>query len=113
MHIVDIPSQNTETITRFASHGARSLTLAHGSGAVHAYHIEFEPGGEIGPHPTGFAQIFLVTSGSGWVAGADGRRIGISEGQYAQFEKGEMHAKGSDSGMTATMIQVDQLDGPT
>ena len=64
---------------------------------------------EIGPHPTGFAQLFLVTSGSGWVAGADGRRRLLGAGEAAYFEKGEMHAKGSAVGMQVIMLQVDRL----
>ena len=110
MRIVDLASEGAEPITQYDSTGASSAVLAHGQGAMHAYHLEFTAGGEIGPHPTGFEQILLVTSGAGWVAGADGERRPIRGGQYARFSKGELHAKGSDSGMTALMIQVETLD---
>lgn len=56
-----------------------------------------------------FDQLFLVMDGSGWVAGADGSRVTLSAGQGAFFENGARHSKGSESGMTALMVQVSSL----
>jgi quercetin dioxygenase-like cupin family protein len=41
--------------------------------------------------------------------GADGQRIELTAGQGVFFERGEHHSKGSDSGMTALMVQVTDL----
>jgi len=89
---------------------AASLEVAHGEGEAHAYVIQFEPGGEIGPHEAGFAQIFLAVEGSGWAAGADGARVALPQGHAAFFRRGEIHSKGSEGGMTAFMLQVRDLD---
>jgi quercetin dioxygenase-like cupin family protein len=89
---------------------AASLEVAHGEGEAHAYVIRFEPGGEIGPHEAGFAQLFLAVSGSGWAAGEDGARVALPQGHAAFFNRGEIHSKGSDGGMTAFMLQVRDLD---
>ena len=40
---------------------------------------------------------------------APGRGSSISGGQGASIARGEVHAKGSDTGMTAIMVQVADL----
>lgn len=96
-------------IEHYASIGASSVDLAHGSGAAHAYAIHFEPGGSIGPHPAGFDQLFLVVQGSGWVVGADGVRLAVDHGCGAFIPNGEVHSKGSEAGMLAVMIQASEF----
>jgi quercetin dioxygenase-like cupin family protein len=88
---------------------ASSIELAKGGGDAHAYVVYFEPGGIIGPHEAGFGQILFAVAGSGWVAGADGLRVALAEGEAALVSRGEVHSKGSESGMTALMIQVRDL----
>ena len=85
---------------------ASSIKLAEGEGEAHAYVIYFEPGGVIGPHEAGFGQILLAVAGCGWVAGADEQRIALAEGEAAFIGRGEVHSKGSETGMTAFMVQV-------
>lgn len=85
---------------------ASSIKLAEGAGEAHAYVIYFEPGGAIGPHAAGFGQILLAVAGNGWVAGADDRQVELAEGSAAFIHRGEVHSKGSETGMTAFMVQV-------
>lgn len=110
MEIVDGLTNPGEPITAFNSCGARALELAAGRGETHVYTIRFEPGGEIGPHPAGFDQLFLVLDGEGWAADADGERKKLARGQAARFSRGETHSKGSESGMTALMIQIERME---
>jgi quercetin dioxygenase-like cupin family protein len=88
---------------------ASSIAVAEGEGEAHAYVLYFEPGGEIGPHEAGFGQLFVAVSGAGWVAGGNGERLPLAEGQAAFIERGEIHAKGSETGLTALMVQVRDL----
>jgi len=88
---------------------ASAIELAEGAGEAHAYVIHFEPGGEIGAHEAGFGQIFFAAAGSGWVAGGDGERLALPEGSAALIRRGEIHSKGSKTGMTARMVQVRDL----
>jgi quercetin dioxygenase-like cupin family protein len=88
---------------------ASSLELAEGEGEAHAYVVHFEPGGEIGPHEAGFGQLFVALSGDGWIAGGDGGRVPLAEGQAAFIARGETHSKGSETGLTALMVQVRDL----
>jgi quercetin dioxygenase-like cupin family protein len=88
---------------------ASSIEIAEGEGDVHAYVVYFEPGGEIGPHEAGFGQLFFALFGSGWVAGDNGERVPLAEGEAAFIRRGEIHSKGSEAGLTALMIQVRDL----
>jgi quercetin dioxygenase-like cupin family protein len=71
--------------------------------------VYFEPGGKIGEHVAGCGQLFLVINGAGWASGADGRRVDLAAGRGVYFERGELHSKGSETGMTAVIIQVTEL----
>jgi quercetin dioxygenase-like cupin family protein len=111
MRIVDFSKDRSVLITEFQSSGAYSVPIASGSGDMHVYQIYFEPGGRIGPHPAGFDQLFLVVSGSGWIAAENGHQIALASGQGAYIQKGEIHSKGSVQGMVASMIQATSLIG--
>lgn len=103
----------SETITEYESDGASAGRLADGNGEAHAYVVEFAPGGAIGRHEAGFGQLFIVVLGEGWVSGDDGVRVDVSAGDVALIDRGEQHAKGSASGMTAIMVQVRDLARPS
>lgn len=109
MRRIDFFAIPTQPIALFDSVAAASQSVAGGRGDVHVHCLRFEPGGQIGTHPTGFGQMFLVLEGSGWALGADGRRLELAAGQAVFFERGEQHSKGSDSGMTVLMLQVTDL----
>ena len=110
MRRIEFTPDRADPIARFESVAASSVPLGHGEGEAHVYCVRFEAGGRIGRHEAGFDQLFLVVQGEGWAEGGDGERVTLSAGQGARFEKGEPHAKGSDVGMTAIMVQVSALD---
>ena len=109
MHLLDFRSGRESPISGYESQGAYALPLGDGQGEGHVYCIRMEPGGAIGPHEAGFGQLFLVVAGSGWVSGPDAARHPVGTGQGAFIARGEVHAKGSDTGMTAIMIQLTDL----
>ncbi len=113
MKVIEFTRSQAQPIELFNSVSAASLPLGHGHGGAHVHCVFFDAGGKIGEHPTGFAQLFLVIEGSGWATGTDGRRIELRAGQGVYFERGENHSKGSETGMTAIMIQVSELGGIT
>ena len=98
MHVIDFGPEQGAPITEYASRGATAQPLAHGAGETHVYAVHLEAGGEIGPHPAGIGQLFLVVAGSGWVGGADGVRWPLRAGQGAVISRGEVHAKGATPG---------------
>ena len=109
MRVLELGRNHAAIIEEFSSEGASSVPLASGRGQAHLYAVHFDPGGSIGRHRAGFGQLFIVVSGAGWAEGDDGVRVDLAEGQAACFARGEMHAKGSEQGMTALMVQVDDL----
>jgi quercetin dioxygenase-like cupin family protein len=109
MHLLDFSPGRGTPISVYESHGATALPLGEGRGEGHVYCIRIDPGGVIGPHEAGFGQLFLAVAGSGWVSAADGVRRPIGVGRGAFIARGEVHAKGSDTGLTAIMIQLTDL----
>ncbi len=93
-------------VTASGSISARVRRLA---AATHAVVIEIAPGGVVGRHPAAVAQLFVVVRGSGWVSGADGEREPIEPGQGVVWEQGEEHESGSDTGMTALVLEGESL----
>ncbi len=106
IRIVEFPAAVAAPIKSYSSTRASAVSLGHGTGESHVYAVHVEPRGEIGPHPAGFDQFFLIVHGSGWVAGADGVRHSLAALQGAFIPKGEQHSKGSESGMVAIMVQA-------
>ena len=110
MRIIDLRATPSVPINEFDASGATAHHVGSGGGATHVYVVHFAPGGVIGAHEAGFDQIFAPVQGSGWAAGADGMRHPVVVGEAALIQRGELHAKGSDSGLVALMLQVQQLD---
>jgi quercetin dioxygenase-like cupin family protein len=87
-----------------------SATVRRLAPEAHVVVIEIGPGGLVGRHPAVVAQLFVVVRGTGWVSGADGLRIQISAGEAVLWEPGEEHESGSDEGMTALVVEAEQID---
>jgi quercetin dioxygenase-like cupin family protein len=99
--------QGEREVTASGSVSARVRRLA---GDAHVVVIEVGPGGVVGRHPAGMAQLFTVVSGSGWVSGADGEREPIRAGEAVLWQPGEEHESGSDEGMTVLVVEAESLD---
>jgi quercetin dioxygenase-like cupin family protein len=110
---VELFDFDTSSADNVSDYGAQALRCAHvgsGIGPAHVYVLHFGPAGKLDRHEAGFGQLLLVVDGEGWVEGDDGARRTIRVGQGARFDRGEIHSKGSDSAMTAVMIQIQDLD---
>ena len=112
MEVVDFTPARARPIELFGSVRAASVPLGNGSGEVHVYAVRIAPGGSIGRHEAGFDQLFLVVEGSGWAEGDDGVRVDLPAGRGAFFRRGEMHAKGSEGGLAAIMVQTERFESP-
>ena len=106
---VDLRRTETGPIVGYDSVRSSSALLADGSGEAHFWLVRIEAGGEIGRHEAGFGQLFLVLEGSGWASGGDGQRVAIAAGEGVWIARGEHHAKGSETGLTALIVQVRDL----
>jgi hypothetical protein len=110
VRIIEFSAEDAEPVSLYQSTGASSVALGHGRGEVHVYSVHFGPDGQIGSHPTGFCQLFLLVHGYGWAAGPDGVQIPLQAGQGVFFECGEVHSKGGNAGTFAIMVQVTELE---
>lgn len=63
------------------------------------------PGGRVGRHPAASDQLFAVVAGHGWVAGHDGAPREITPGYAARWHAGEEHEAGTDTGLTAVIVE--------
>ena len=81
MRIIDLQAIGTDPILDYQSTGAASASIGQGGGESQVHWLRFDPGGTIGPHPAGFAQLLLPIEGSGWAAGPDGDRQAIFRGR--------------------------------
>jgi quercetin dioxygenase-like cupin family protein len=111
MKLFDFSPGQDAMISDYGSHGAYALQLGEGRGEGHIYCIRIEPGGVVGPHEAGYGQLFLAVAGSGWVSGGDGVARALNVGEGAFIARGEVHAKGSHTGLTAIMVQFTDLAG--
>ena len=71
--------------------------------------FRLEPGGTIHRHPASTPQIIAVLAGSGEVSGSDGVFEPVAEGQGVFFDKGEHHETRTHEGMTALIIEGEDL----
>ncbi|GLZ77878.1 hypothetical protein Afil01_26850 [Actinorhabdospora filicis] len=92
-------------IDRFGSIGATATRVAKGEGRLQLTCLTIAAGGTIGEHPAPVRQIFLVIAGEGWVAGPDGERVPVAAGTGVEWEPGEEHTSGSETGMTALALE--------
>ena len=96
-------------ISAHGSIGLHATRIASGDGGVAVTCLAVRPGGTIGAHPATGDQLFLVIAGSGWVAGADGIRRPIQAGQGARWAAGEVHTSGTDTSLTALVVEGPSL----
>ncbi|MBM6995988.1 cupin domain-containing protein [Paenibacillus sp. DXFW5] len=71
--------------------------------------MNMNPGGLIGGHEAHGPQLFIVVAGEGFITGRENLRIPIQSGQMAFWETGEWHEVMTIKGMSAIVIESDQL----
>ncbi|GGA90625.1 cupin [Ornithinibacillus halotolerans] len=71
--------------------------------------IHIEKGGVVGYHQAPVPQLFVVVNGEGWVEGEDKKKVYLKSGEGVFWNKGEGHLSGSDEGLTALVIQSEEL----
>jgi hypothetical protein len=109
MQMVTFAEGDAQPIDRFESRDAsvNHLGRVEGAGAVVA--IRLGAGGKVGRHPAVKAQLFVVVGGSGVVSGGDGVQVPIAVGQAALWQAGEQHESFTTTGMTAIVIEVEDI----
>lgn len=68
-----------------------------------------EKNGLIGRHEAPVPQLFIVIEGEGWVQGESEEKVEIKTGEAVLWNKGESHVCGSSMGITAIVIQPEEI----
>jgi quercetin dioxygenase-like cupin family protein len=100
----------TRELTRFDSHGATIGGVARAGGAVRVSLLQLAAGGLVGAHPAESPQLLLVVAGSGWVRTGDEPRSSLAAGEAALWDAEEVHESGSEGGLTAVIVEADELE---
>lgn len=110
MRIYRFDREVAHPITQFDSAGVAIGRVGRFESTFQVGCFHVEPGGVVGFHKATFPQLFMVVAGAGWVRGAEPERTSIAPGQAAFWEAGEWHESGSETGMTAIVIEAPALD---
>ncbi|NDI33845.1 cupin domain-containing protein [Chengkuizengella sediminis] len=97
-------------ITAFDSKNLIMSRIIKESDSLHISCMFIGPDGVVGHHQALGSQLFLVVSGEGFVRGKEDIKTPIKEGQAAFWEPGEWHETTTEKGMTAIVIEGENID---
>ncbi len=109
MHIFQFGQQSGKHINKFNSNFIISRIMQY-TGSFHMNCAYLEQNGVIGYHQAPMSQLLLIMNGKGQVKGNDDIFIDIQQGDAVYWEKDEWHETRTTSGLTAIIIESEQLD---
>jgi hypothetical protein len=110
MKIFRFDRETGRSIDRFNSLGFTLARVAHLLVETMIQYAYLEPNGLVGYHPATVPQLFLVVQGEGWVRGQAPDRTPIRAGLGAYWEEGEGYEAGTETGMSAIIIEATHID---
>ncbi|HEU4829719.1 MAG TPA: cupin domain-containing protein [Gemmatimonadales bacterium] len=87
MNLYDSHTLAREAVAR---PGRPGFALAHDHADARLVVFRIDPGQQVAPHTSPASVFLVVTSGSGFISGADGERA-VAAGAIAAFAPGERH----------------------
>ncbi|MFB5269523.1 cupin [Paenibacillus enshidis] len=112
MYIYQFNKETGRVITKFDSNFIMSRILKlSGQSYIGCAHLERE--GIIGYHQAPTPQLFLIVNGDGRIRGSDNIDYYITQGDAVYWEKGEWHETRTDSGLTAIIIEGEEINSST
>lgn len=103
MEILKFGKEIAQEIPNYNSISAFYSKLIKTESPTNIGFINIEQGGIVGYHKAQVPQLFLVVEGEGWVEGEEEKRKAI---------KSEGHISGTETGLTALVIQSEELENP-
>jgi quercetin dioxygenase-like cupin family protein len=110
MKIFRFDRETGKVIDHHNSSGFTLTRVAHLLEETMIQYAYLEPSGLIGYHQATVPQLFLVVQGEGWVRDQAPERTRIQAGQGVYWEDGEWHEAGTETGMTAIIIEAVRFD---
>jgi quercetin dioxygenase-like cupin family protein len=105
MRIGTFAASTAALVTQFDSNFHLAPLTERAPASVRIQVAYLAAGGRVGRHRAVAAQMFCVVAGDGWVSGADDAPLSVHAGQVAVWDAGEFHAAGTDSGLTAVVVE--------
>jgi len=68
------------------------------------------PNGIVGFHQAVVSQLMLIVGGEGWVRGDAAEKYFVKSGDAVYWEKGEGHETATNTGLTAIVIESEELN---
>jgi quercetin dioxygenase-like cupin family protein len=109
VRVFDFDSRRAFAISGFGSRSATASPLTLPDGHAHVVCLRIGAGGVLGRHPASVDQIFVVVEGEGWVSGTNGERLPVTAGKAVYWRGGEEHESGTETGMTAIVVEAERL----
>ncbi|OZU87129.1 cupin [Virgibacillus indicus] len=108
MEIYNFNKFSGKKITKFNSDFVMSRIVNTGS-AVHVGCMYLETNGVVGYHQAVVSQLLLILEGEGIVKGDHNKTVHVKKGDAVFWEKGEWHETVSELGLTAIVIEGEEL----
>ncbi len=99
-----------QPVRGFGSHDVSLSRILRTTNDVQIGCFYGQPGGVIALHQAVGPQLLLVVQGQGWIRGKDEPRTPVHAGQTVYWKDGEWHETGSESGMTAIVVEGPELE---
>jgi quercetin dioxygenase-like cupin family protein len=111
VRIIQLGKERGTALTGDGTRGASRVGIARGvdAGGAQLDVVYLGAGGRLGREAVAVTQLFLVVAGDGWVSGADGARNRVRPGEGAYLTAGEVREVGTDTGLTALVLEADRL----
>ncbi|PAV29677.1 cupin [Virgibacillus profundi] len=109
MEIYHFKKEAGKKITQFNSNFVMSKIINTDS-AVHIGCMYLEANGIIGYHQAVVPQLLLILEGEGTVRGKNSKTEHVKKGDAVFWKKGEWHETVSEHGLTAIVIEGEELN---
>lgn len=109
MEIYTFNKENGRQIDQFNSNFFMSRIIGTDQ-AAHIGCMYLEEQGVIGFHQAVVPQLLLILNGEGYVRGESEDYINVQAGDAIFWNKGEWHETKTDTGVTAIVIESDELN---
>lgn len=108
MELYRFDKEAGKSITHFNSKFIMSMvTRTEKPTQIGCMHLETD--GIVGFHQAVVPQLLLIVEGEGWVRNDHEERVYVKVGDAVFWEKGEGHETGTNTGMTAMVIESEEL----
>jgi quercetin dioxygenase-like cupin family protein len=108
MEIYQFKKETGKKITKFNSDFVMSR-ITQTQKPVHIGCMHLDENGIIGYHQAVVPQLLLIVSGEGFVRGETDEFIKVQSGEAVFWEKDEWHETKTDTGLTAIVIESEEL----